>query len=80
MGNLTYFEAAQLPNHGWLIPDVKNAYPELDREEAVNDCCEWHPLAGVMVLALYTVPAVHVHDIRGAKPQKYSSLDGVIQG
>ena len=66
MGKLTSFEAAQLSEHAWVIPDVKNAYCELDREETVNDCCEWHPLAGAMVIALYTVPTVYVHDNRGA--------------
>ena len=38
MGKRTSFDAAQLPNHQWAIPDVYNAYPELDREEAVSDC------------------------------------------
>ena len=64
MGKLTSFEAAQLSEHAWVIPDVKNAYCELDREETVSDCCEWHPLAGALVIALYTVPTVH--DNKGA--------------
>ena len=46
MGQLTPFEAAQLSEHAWVVADVKNACCELDREETVNDCCEWHPLAG----------------------------------
>ena len=80
MGKRTSFDAAQLPNHQWLIPDVYNAYNELDREEAVNDMCEVHPLAGTMTIALYTVPTVYVHDTGGAGPQKYPTVAGVIQG
>ena len=80
MGKLTSFEAAQLSEHAWVIPDVKNAYCELDREETVNDCCEWHPLAGAMVIALHTVPTVYVHDNRGAPSRRYTTADGVIQG
>ena len=60
MGKRTSFDAAQLPNHQWLIPDVFNAYNELDLEDAVNDMCEVHPLAGTMTIALYTVPTVYV--------------------
>ena len=63
-------DAAQLPNQQWLIPDVYNAYCELDREEAVNDMCEVHPLSGTMSIALYAVPTVYVHDMRCADPQK----------
>ena len=80
MGKRTSFDAAQLPNHQWLIPGVFNAYNELDREEAVNDMCEVHPLAGTMTIALYTVPTVYVHDTGGAGPQKYPTVAGVIQG
>ena len=60
MGKRTSFDAAQLPSHQRLIPDVFNAYNELDREDAVNDMCEVHPLAGTMTIALYTVPTVYV--------------------
>ena len=80
MGKRTSFDAAQLPSHQRLIPDVFNAYNELDREEAVNDMCEVHPLAVTMTIALYTVPTVYVHDTRGAEPQKYPTVAGVIQG
>ena len=67
MGKRTSFDAAQLPKHQWLIPDVYNAYNELDREEAVNDMCEVHPLGGAMSIALSTVPTIYVHDTRGAE-------------
>ena len=80
MGKRTSFDAAQLPGHQLLIPDVFNAYNELDREEAVNDMCEVHPLAGTMTIALYTVPTLYVHDTRGAEPQKYPTVPRVIQG
>ena len=80
MGKRTFFDAAQLPKHQWLIPDVCNAYNELDREEAVNDMCGVHPLGGAMSIALYTVPTIYVHDTRGADPQKYATVTGVIQG
>ena len=80
MGKRTSFDAAQLPNHQWLIPDVYKAYCELDREEAVNDMCEVDPLSETMSISLYTVPTVYVHDIRGADPQKYQTVAGVIQG
>jgi len=79
MGKRTSFDAAQLPGHQWLIPDVFNAYNELDREEAVNDMCEVHPLAGTMTIALYTVPTVYAHDTKGAESQKYVTVTGVIQ-
>ena len=42
MGKRTSFDAAQLTKQ-WLIPDVYNAYNELDREKAVNEMCENHP-------------------------------------
>ena len=74
MGKRTSFDAAQLPGHQWLIPDVFNAYNELDREEAVNDMCEVHPLAGTMTIALYTVPTVYAHDTKGAESQKYVTV------
>ena len=80
MGKQTSFDAAQLPNHQFGIPDVRNAYNELDREEACNDMCEVHPLSGCMVISLYTVPTVYVHDVKGAKPRKYPTAKGVIQG
>ena len=80
MGKRTSFDAAQLPSHQRLIPDVFNAYNELDREEAVNDMCEIHPLAGTMTIALYTVPTVYAHETRGAEWQKYKTITSVIQG
>ena len=33
-----------------------------------------------MTIALYKVPTVYVHDTRGAEPQKYPTVSGVIQG
>ena len=33
-----------------------------------------------MTIALYKVPTVYVHDTRGAEPQKYPTVAGVIQG
>ena len=45
MGKATAFDAAQLPRHVWLPPDVKNAFMELDREENVKDMCMVHPMA-----------------------------------
>ena len=66
MGKRTSFDAAQLPNHQWPIPDVYNAYCELDREEAVNDVYEVYPLLGTMGIVLCTVSTVYVHDIGGA--------------
>ena len=80
MGKSTAFDAAQLPGHIWLSPDVRNAYMELLRMEAVQDMCQLHPLAGTMSLAIYTLPTIYVHDIQGALPQRYPSIDGVIQG
>ena len=41
--------------------------------------CQLHPLAGTMSLAIYTLPTIYVHDIKGALPQRYPSIDGVIQ-
>ena len=61
MGKRSSFDAAQLPNHQWGIPDVYNAYPELDREEAVNDMCEVDPRSGAMSISLYTMPTVYIH-------------------
>ena len=55
MGKSTAFDAAQLPGHVWLSPDVRNAYMELLRMEAVQDMCQLHPLAGTMSLAIYTL-------------------------
>ena len=80
MGKAMSFDAAQLPGHAIGSPDVKNAYNELKRKEAVNDLCKLHPLAGTMGLALYTVVTVYVHDTRGMQPVKYPTADGVIQG
>ena len=42
--------------------------------------CLVHPLRGAMSIALYTVPTIYVHDTRGADPQKYATVTGVIQG
>ena len=74
------FDAAQFPRHGIGSPDVANAYPSLNRKEAINDLCKLHPLAGTMGLALYTVVTIYVHDMRGMRPVKYPSAEGVIQG
>ena len=74
MGKSTAFDAAQLPGHVWLSPDVRNAYMEI-----VQDICQVHPLAGTVSLAIYTLPTIYVHDIKGALPQRYPSIDGVIQ-
>ena len=63
-----------------MSPDVMNAYMELLRMETVQDMCEVHPLAGTMSLAVYTLPTIYVHDIKGALPQRYPTIDGVIQG
>ena len=80
MGKCTAFDAAQLPNLVWLGPDVENAYPSLKRMETVQDMCRVHPLAGTMSLSIYTLPTIYVHDIPGAQPRRYPSIDGVIQG
>ena len=80
MGKCTAFDAAQLPGHVFMSPDVMNAYMELLRMETVQDMCEVHPLAGTMSLAVYTLPTIYVHDIKGALPQRYPTIDGVIQG
>ena len=80
MGKCTAFDAAQLPNLVWLGPDVENAYPSLKRMETVQDMCRVHPLAGTMSLSIYTLPTTYVHDIPGAQPRRYPSIDGVIQG
>ena len=42
--------------------------------------CGVHPLGGAISIALYTVPTIYVHDTRGADPQKYATVTGVIQG
>ena len=46
-------ESAQLLKHSWLIPDISDAYMELDRDETIKDCCSWHPLAGVLVISFF---------------------------
>ena len=33
-----------------------------------------------MTLSIYTLPTTYVHDIFGALPQRYITIDGVIQG
>ena len=64
MGKATAFDAAQLDSFLWLSPDIFNAFMEHDREEAIEDQCRLHPLAGTMMIALYKVPTVYVHDTR----------------
>ena len=80
MGKATAFDAAQLPGHVFLSPDVENAYMRLLRMQSVLDMCKVHPLAGTMSLAVYTLPTIYVHDIKGARPRRYPTIDGVIQG
>ena len=53
---------------------------KLERGKTVNDRYLTHPLAGTMALTLHTFPTIYVHDIRGAPPVRYGSLDGAIQG
>ena len=79
MGKRTSFDAAQLPGHQWLIPDVVNAYDELDREEAVNDMCEVHPLAGTNDYCSVHCSHFVSNETRDAESQKYVTVTGAIQ-
>ena len=80
LGKCLAFVAAQLKSLAALGPDVINAYCELLRMQCVRDMCQVHPLAGTMTLSIYTLPTTYVHDIFGALPQRYVTIDGVIQG
>ena len=64
LGKATAFDAAQLDFLLWSSPDILNAFMILKRKEALEDQCRLHPLAGTMMIALYKVPTVYVHDTR----------------